>query len=472
MSDDDGAWDLLLRSDSEPCQLDRQADCAAADAALLEARRQAKDEGSEELFQEAGAASVWPDTKRLDDWISGPAPAFKDPFSCDVGARDEDGSSDGTFEDDTNPYLANPHHFEEPVWASSPPPALGMAEGTHSSLISAPPVEQPSVQRAARARRKTSEFTGVSWARSDRSAQIGKWHAQIGVRGGKINLGYFDIEEDAARVYDAALVAYKSKPTVNFPGEAPRAEVLAALPPMPAPRVRAPRALQLRQAVPVERTVSVSRRNQLVPQLDDPVASLHDKYEELLRVHGNDAALLLWNERLRELAFYDDRWSRRKDEVDALDRKVKDLAAREREREREELALRERAILVALEQERAARDLAARKAAVAKERALKRDREREEQRRQHAAVAAPWPSLPPASWGVPTVVHYPVQLPPGAPVPPPFFLAPPAAPGSFPPPRGVPAPQSPTVAAMEEAGVPRHVIYANRGPPPGDRRYR
>ena len=59
MSDDDGAWDLLLRSDSEPCQLDRQADCAAADAALLEARRQAKDEGSEELFQEAGAASVW-----------------------------------------------------------------------------------------------------------------------------------------------------------------------------------------------------------------------------------------------------------------------------------------------------------------------------------------------------------------------------------------------------------------------------
>ena len=58
MSDDDGAWDLLLRSDSEPCQLDRQADCAAADAALLEARRQAKDEGSEELFQEAGAASA------------------------------------------------------------------------------------------------------------------------------------------------------------------------------------------------------------------------------------------------------------------------------------------------------------------------------------------------------------------------------------------------------------------------------
>ena len=469
MSDDDGAWDLLLRSDSEPCQLDRQADCAAADAALLEARRQAKDEGSEELFQEAGAASVWPDTKRLDDWISGPAPAFKDPFSCDVGARDEDGSSDGTFEDDTNPYLANPHHFEEPVWASSPPPALGMAEGTHSSLISAPPVEQPSVQRAARARRKTSEFTGVSWARSDRSAQIGKWHAQIGVRGGKINLGYFDIEEDAARVYDAALVAYKSKPTVNFPGEAPRAEVLAALPPMPAPRVRAPRALQLRQAVPVERTVSVSRRNQLVPQLDDPVASLHDKYEELLRVHGNDAeALLLWNERLRELAFYDDRWSRRKDEVDALDRKVKDLAAREREREREELALRERAILVALEQARGARSRGAQGCGGQGTGAETRPRARGAEaatRRSRCPLAVTSAGFVGGPHGralsCSAAAGAPCRL---------LFLAPPS-PGSSAAP-GVPAPQSPTVAAMEKAGVPRHVIYANRGPPPGDRRYR
>mmetsp|Transcript_14009 Transcript_14009/g.37219 ORF Transcript_14009/g.37219 Transcript_14009/m.37219 type:complete len:286 (+) Transcript_14009:973-1830(+) len=252
MSDDDGAWDLLLPSDSEPCQLDRQADCAAADAALLEARRQAKDEGSEKLFQEAGAASVWPDTKRLDDWTAEPAPAFQDPFLFDVGVRDEDGSSDCTIESDTNPFLADTDHFEQPVdWASSPPPALGMAEGAHSSLISAPPAasvaEQPSVRRAARARRKSSRFRGVSWFRTS-----GKWVAQIAVRNCKIILGYFDVQEDAARAYDAALVAYKSKPTVNFPGETPRAEVLAALPPMPAPR-----ALQRRQAVPLERTGSV-----------------------------------------------------------------------------------------------------------------------------------------------------------------------------------------------------------------------
>ena len=41
-------------------------------------------------------------------------------------------------------------------------------------------------------------------------------------------------QEDAARAYDAARVKYKGAPTVNFPGEAPSASVLAALPTAPA----------------------------------------------------------------------------------------------------------------------------------------------------------------------------------------------------------------------------------------------
>ena len=40
-------------------------------------------------------------------------------------------------------------------------------------------------------------------------------------------LGSFDLEQDAARAYDAARVKYRDEETLNFPGEAPLASVLA-----------------------------------------------------------------------------------------------------------------------------------------------------------------------------------------------------------------------------------------------------
>ena len=75
--------------------------------------------------------------------------------------------------------------------------------------------------------RKKSRFTGVNWGPTGNE---GKWYARIRVRGSQVELGSFDVEEDAARAYDAARVKYRDEETLNFPGEAPLASVLAALP--------------------------------------------------------------------------------------------------------------------------------------------------------------------------------------------------------------------------------------------------
>ena len=45
---------------------------------------------------------------------------------------------------------------------------------------------------------------------------LGKWRAEISVRGSSVTVGAFDDEEDAARAYDAALVEYRNAPTVKL----------------------------------------------------------------------------------------------------------------------------------------------------------------------------------------------------------------------------------------------------------------
>ena len=107
----------------------------------------------------------------------------------------------------------------------------------------------------ANQRVKTSRFTGVC------REIAGMWHASISVRGTKVHLGAFDDEEDAARAYDAARVKYRDEQTINFPGEAPLASVLAALPDLPSPPPPPPPA----QTAPAPPPPGAPRRSGRVP---------------------------------------------------------------------------------------------------------------------------------------------------------------------------------------------------------------
>jgi len=62
---------------------------------------------------------------------------------------------------------------------------------------------------------RTSKYNGVVWHKRDK-----KWQAAIRINGKKKHLGYFVLEEDAARAYDrAALKYYGEYANFNFPIE-------------------------------------------------------------------------------------------------------------------------------------------------------------------------------------------------------------------------------------------------------------
>jgi hypothetical protein len=74
---------------------------------------------------------------------------------------------------------------------------------------------QNSQNRQKREGKNTSKFKGVCCIK-----QTGHFKASIGLKGTKINLGYFEAEEGAARAYDeAAIKFYGEFACLNFPRE-------------------------------------------------------------------------------------------------------------------------------------------------------------------------------------------------------------------------------------------------------------
>ena len=86
-------------------------------------------------------------------------------------------------------------------------------DGLNNQRSNLRPATNAQNQQNSRSGSGTSRYKGVCWAKRER-----KWRAVIRPDGVQRYLGYFDVEEDAARAYDAAaLEIYGEYACVNFP---------------------------------------------------------------------------------------------------------------------------------------------------------------------------------------------------------------------------------------------------------------
>ena len=149
-----------------------------------------------------------------------------DPVRGTYEARDYVGDN---FEAEDAPAAPTP----APTPASAPAPAA--KKPRMASRPEAAPAPATATSSPLAEARKTSRFAGVTWVADGE----GQWKAEIKIQKNVIRLGYFDVEEEAARAYDAArakwqaLFRQNNKRPLNFPDEAPLEATLAALPPLP-----------------------------------------------------------------------------------------------------------------------------------------------------------------------------------------------------------------------------------------------
>uniref|UniRef100_A0A061QWI6 Ap2-like protein n=1 Tax=Tetraselmis sp. GSL018 TaxID=582737 RepID=A0A061QWI6_9CHLO len=128
-------------------------------------------------------------------------------FSPELDAKSHDSDAQGDSE-----AVDTPRKLEPELETSTPGPKSGVPDPKPEAAAELSPEANPTLNPRS-GRRRTSKYCGVCSAN-----RRNQWQARILMHGKVTHLGYFDTEEEAARIYDiVSLSLHGDKANTNFP---------------------------------------------------------------------------------------------------------------------------------------------------------------------------------------------------------------------------------------------------------------